>query len=229
MRITRAGWVLMTVLSVSIVIVAAQYLSFDPAVYFPQQRAVYGERELALGAHIAGAMVALAVGPWQFSRRLRRRLPRLHRGLGVLYLLGCLIGAAGGLVLSLTAHGGVAAGLGFAALAVCWLVTGGAGLRMILAGRAADHRRWMTRSFALTFAAVTLRLMLGTYGGLSSAGLVDLDFTSVYVAVAWLCWVPNLAIAWWFTRTRPRSVVALAGRGDHAVTAVTGPSSTTGS
>lgn len=199
MRISWAGWALMTVLSLFIVSIAAKYLTFDPAVYFEQQREIYVERVLALGLHVSGAIVALAIGPLQFVGAIRRRLPRLHRAIGILYLLGCLAGGIGGLLLAPTAHGGPIASVGFAGLAISWLVTGAVGLRMILTGRVADHRRWMIRSFALTFSAVTLRLMLLTYGGLASADLITLDFTTAYVAIAWLCWVPNLLIAIHFT------------------------------
>ncbi|MER7585544.1 DUF2306 domain-containing protein [Kitasatospora sp. NPDC097691] len=197
MRITRAGWAIMTVLSTLIVLLAARYAGLDPDDFFSEQRATYLAHELPLAVHISGAAVALAVGPWQFAARLRRRWPRLHRVLGVIYLLGCLVGGAGALLLAPVAYGGAVARLGFACLGAAWLVTGGIGLRMILRRRVEDHRRWMVRSFALTFAAVTLRLMLG------AAKAADLDFRTSYLVIAWLCWVPNLVLACWFTRPRP--------------------------
>ncbi|WP_224277141.1 DUF2306 domain-containing protein [Streptomyces sp. LS1784] len=197
MRITRAGWAVMTVLSMLIVVISAKYISFDPAVFFEHQRATYLSHEVPLYIHIFGAVTALAVGPWQFSTRLRERSPRRHRRIGVTYLLACLVGGVGALLLAPVAYGGAVAGLGFACLAVAWLVTGGAGLRAILDGRVIDHRRWMIRSFALTFAAVTLRLML------LAATAARLDFRTSYTAIAWLCWVPNLLLACWFTRRRP--------------------------
>ncbi|WP_370120675.1 DUF2306 domain-containing protein [Streptacidiphilus sp. MAP12-33] len=193
------GWLVTTLLSVLAVAYAARYLTLDPAVFFSRQRAVYLRHELPLAVHISGAVVAMATGPWQFSGRLRRRRPRLHRRLGVAYLLGCLVAGIGALLLAPIAYGGPVAGLGFAALAVAWLVTGAIGLRMILRRRVADHRRWMLRSFALTFAAVMLRLMLGV------AGALHLDFRASYQAVAWLSWLPNLILAWWFTRPRGRA------------------------
>jgi mannose-6-phosphate isomerase-like protein (cupin superfamily) len=58
------------------------------------------------------------------------------------------------------AFGGPIARLGFAGLALAWLVTGTCAYRAIRAGNVALHRRWMVRNFALTFAAVTLRLWL---------------------------------------------------------------------
>ncbi|MFD4657846.1 DUF2306 domain-containing protein [Kitasatospora sp. NPDC058444] len=196
MRITRAGWAVMTALSTLIVAVSAKYLDFDPAGFFTQQRATYLSHQLPLYVHIFGALTALLVGPWQFAARLRERRPRLHRRIGVTYLLGCLVGGVGALLMAPVAYGGAVSGFGFACLAVAWLVTGGAGLRAILDGRVTDHRRWMIRSFALTFAAVTLRLML------IAVAAAHLDFRTSYTAIAWLCWVPNLLLACWFTRSR---------------------------
>ncbi|MET8544745.1 DUF2306 domain-containing protein [Kitasatospora sp. NPDC004799] len=197
MRITRAGWAVMTVLSTLIVAMSATYFRFDPETYFTSQRATYLSHRLPLYVHIFGAVTALAVGPWQFSRRLRERWPRWHRRIGVTYLLACLVGGVGALLLAPIAYGGAVSGAGFACLAVAWLVTGGAGLRAVLDGRVIDHRRWMVRSFALTFAAVTLRLML------LAVAAAHLDFRTSYPAIAWLCWVPNLLLACWFTRARP--------------------------
>ncbi|SEM30577.1 DUF2306 domain-containing protein [Streptacidiphilus jiangxiensis] len=199
LRPTRGGWSVVTLLSLVMAAVAARYVTLDPAVFFSLQRATYLHHELPLGVHVSGAVVAMATGPWQFSSVLRRRWPRLHRRLGVGYLLGCLVAGIGALFLAPIAYGGAVSGFGFAALAVAWLTTGAIGLRMILRRRVADHRRWMLRSFALTFAAVTLRLMLAL------AGALHLDFRVSYETVAWLSWLPNLALAWWFTRKRPRT------------------------
>lgn len=196
MRTTRAGWAVMTLLSTLIVAASAKYLGFDPATFFTRQRATYLSHRLPLYVHVFGALTALLVGPWQFAERLRERRRRLHRRIGVTYLLGCLVGGVGALLMAPVAYGGPVSGGGFACLAVAWLVTGGAGLRAILDGRVIDHRRWMIRSFALTFAAVTLRLML------IAVAVAHLDFRTSYPAIAWLCWVPNLLLAWWFTRGR---------------------------
>lgn len=46
----------------------------------------------------------------------------------------------------------------------------------------------MLRSYALTSAAITLRLYLG------AATAAKLPFADAYPAIAWLCWVPNLAL-----------------------------------
>ena len=47
----------------------------------------------------------------------------------------------------------------------------------------------MVRGFALSFAAVTLRILLP---GAMAAGV---PFELAHPAIAWLCWVPNLLLA----------------------------------
>ena len=196
----RLGWSVATLLSMLIVLYAIAYFRFDPRTYFPQQRAVYLAHRVPLYLHIAGASLALLAAPWQLSRSLRRRWPWLHRATGRVYLVGVLIGGIGGLAMAPLSYGGPVAHAGFAALALAWLATTATGLVAIRRGDVARHRRWMTRSFALTFAAVTLRIYLGAYQGLHAAGVLPVSFAAAYAAIAWLAWGPNLAIAWRLTR-----------------------------
>ncbi|HEY8571895.1 DUF2306 domain-containing protein [Phenylobacterium sp.] len=142
-----------------------------------------------LFAHAGFAATALLVGPFQFLPKLRARRPRLHRWMGRIYVFACLGGGATGLALAIGTTAGPVAAAGFAALALAWLFTTGQAFRLALARRFVEHRRWMVRSFALTFAAVTLRLYL-PFGP-----MMGIDFMTAYVAIAWLCWVPNLAFA----------------------------------
>ena len=56
----------------------------------------------------------------------------------------------------------------------------------------------MLRSYALTLAAVTLRVYLPL------SQIYGIDFIAAYQAIAWLCWVPNLVIVDWFVLKRAR-------------------------
>jgi uncharacterized membrane protein len=145
--------------------------------------------------HVFGALFALAVGPFQFLDRLRGRHPRMHRWMGRAYLLlGVLVGGLAGLYLSQFAHGGPVAQLGFGALALAWLYTGARAFDAIRRQEFAAHRRWMTRNYALAFAAVMLRLYL------PAAVIAGVDFAIAYAVIAWACWVPNLLLAEWRLR-----------------------------
>jgi uncharacterized membrane protein len=156
----------------------------------PEMKASFELRPVGIYMHVFSAVFALAIGPFQFSERLRERSRRLHRWLGRLYLgVGVLLGGLSGLYLSQYALGGPVAKLGFAALAVCWIATGVAAYRAVRRGDIASHRKWMVRNLALTLAAVTLRIYFPV---LAVAGV---PFEVAYPLVAWLCWVPNLIVA----------------------------------
>jgi len=76
---------------------------------------------------------------------------------------------------------GPLAACGFGFLAISRLVTTGLGIRHAMAGDQATHRQWVTRSIALTLAAVTLRLYLPI------PLLFELNYSAAYTAIAWLC------------------------------------------
>lgn len=160
-------------------------------------------------AHFIGSGIALLVGGFQFSARLRSARPQLHRWIGRSYLLAVLVGGIGGLGLSAISHGGPPTHTGFALLAVLWLYSSAQAYRAIRSGDLAGHRTWMIRSFALTFAAVTLRIQLGLF-----TGVLGWSFDDAYVTVAWLSWVPNLVIAeWWLVQTRRSAASPVQGAG----------------
>ena len=148
--------------------------------------------------HVLGGGLCLLIGGFQFSKRLRSKRIRLHRNFGRAYLILVLIGGIGGLILAPQADGGLVARIGFFTLALLWLFSG---LQAYLAVRRKDvetHRAWMVRNFALTFAAVTLRIQLGLLAGFG------VGFDEAYPVVAWLSWVPNLILVeWYFALSAP--------------------------
>ncbi|MHA7132679.1 DUF2306 domain-containing protein [Oerskovia turbata] len=171
----------------------------------------YVERPPAIQAafytHIAFAAVALLLGPVQFVGRWRRRVPRLHRALGRLYLVGVGVGALAGLVISAASSVAFLGFFGFGSLAVLWGWTGWKAYRSIRAGRVAEHRAWMIRCFALTYAAVTLRLWIGVLVAVQLPFIgPDTDpaalFDTAYAPVAFLSWLPNIVIAEWMIARR---------------------------
>ena len=143
-------------------------------------------------AHVFASIIALVIGPFQFSAALRKNRPTLHRWLGRSYLVvGVLIGGLVGLYMSQYAFGGPVARLGFAALALLWLYSGLRAYLAIRRGAIDEHRKWMVRNFSLTFAAVTLRIYLPVSMALG------IEFSLAYPIIAWLCWVPNVLFAEW--------------------------------
>jgi len=204
-RLAGPGWVIMTLACVAIVVYASRYLTFDPEVYFPEQREPYLQHQFALGVHVLSGMLALLIGPFQFVGRLRHRFVRVHRFMGATYVASATALGVTGLILAPTAYTGLVASAGFTVLDLAMLFTTWTAVRMIVAGRYGEHRRWMIRSFSLIMAGVMLRLWTLIYGGLAAIGIVDFSFETAYAAIAWLCWVPNLMLAIWFTRHRQMS------------------------
>jgi uncharacterized membrane protein len=143
----------------------------------------------ALVVHIACAATALLIGPFQFIAAIRARWPRWHRRLGTAYVGLCLVGGLAALVLALGAATGPITTAGFGSLAIAWLFCTASAWRFARARDFVRHRRWMIRSFALTLAAVTLRLYLPVIF------IAHLDFDTSYRAISFLCWVPNLIVA----------------------------------
>jgi hypothetical protein len=128
------------------------------------------------------------LSPVQLLPWIRRRFPQVHRITGRVYVIGCLAGGVGGFVAAFGSTAGPIATAGFALLAPTWIFVNIQGWRAAVGRRFQDHRRWMLRSFSLTFAAVTLRLYLpiGMVAGLS--------FVEIYRATAWISWIPNLIL-----------------------------------
>jgi len=148
----------------------------------------------ALVVHAGLASTALILGAIQFFPRLRARWPRWHRRAGTVYVICCLVGGSAGLLLALGVSSGPIATAGFGTLAVLWIAFTANAWRLARARDFVRHRRWMIRSYALTFAAVTLRLYLPI------AAIAHMDFMQAYRAISFLAWVPNLIVAEWLVR-----------------------------
>lgn len=165
----------------------------------PEMAAAFDEHRLLITVHAIGASVALLLGPLQFLDHLRARAPRAHRMLGYLYLvLGVGVGGTAGVMLARFSFGGLVSHVGFGTLGCLWLFTGFMALAAAKRRHFDAHRLWMERNFALTLAAVTLRLYV------PASVAAGVRFEEFYPAVAWLCWVPNLIVVEWCRgRTEP--------------------------
>lgn len=149
--------------------------------------------------HIFLGGIALLSGWSQFSTRFRTRNLSTHRLLGKIYVGACVLSGSAGLYLAFYATGGWVASLGFGGLAVSWLFTTSNAFLSIRNKQIEKHQRWMIRSYALTFAAVTLRIYLPL------SQVAQLDFIDAYRGIAWLCWIPNLLVAEWIISSLPCS------------------------
>ena len=176
-------------LSLGVALYAAQQLMGDIQSKLEFLAFHLRDRPWALYAHIAASALALGVLPIQFSATLRQRWRVLHRLSGRAYGVAVLIAGLSALQLALGTESSALTAAGFGTLAVLWLITTARGIWLARAGRISEHRAWMIRSAALTFAAVTLRIWLPV------SMISGVEFEIAYAAIAWLCWLPNLLVA----------------------------------
>jgi hypothetical protein len=120
-----------------------------------------------------------------------------HRVLGWIYCSAVLLGWCASLWIAPHSQTGWIASAGFLALGAGWIVTTGLAVQFILGGDTIRHRRWMIRSFALTAAAITLRMYLPLIF------VFHWNFSIAYAAIAWLCWIPNAIAAEVYLRFMP--------------------------
>ena len=140
--------------------------------------------------HIFFGSIAMLIGWSQFSKRIRNRNLKLHRTLGKVYLVSVILSGLAGFYLALFASGGIVSTLGFGGLAIGWLSTSILAYLSIRKKEIDQHQYWMIRSYALCWAAVTLRIWLPLF-----QFAFVMEFLTAYRIIAWLCWVPNLLVA----------------------------------
>lgn len=207
-RIIRiSGWLLMMLLATLIALVSLRFFFQRPEVAAgPLLGQKFAAHYPLFLTHVVGGILALLLGPWQFWGGLRNRHLSFHRWLGRIYLAAVLGGGVAGLYLAAIAFGGLPAQFGFSSLDVLWLATASLAYVRVRRGDLDAHREWMIRNYALTFAAVTLRLWIPL---LLSTGL---SFEVAYPIIAWLSWVPNLLAAEIYITIARRRRVMIASR-----------------
>jgi uncharacterized membrane protein YozB (DUF420 family) len=179
-------------------VLVAPYLRFDPG---SSRLPVTSEAQFALlVVHVLAAGVALALGPLQFIPAVRRRR-RWHRRIGRVYLLvGVLPAGLAGIPVALLSDR-LLTQVGLVIPAVGWLVTGWLAVRAVRRGDVEAHRSWMTRNYALTFLAITARVLvpLMLLGRIlltgADPGSLGSEVPSLIPLGQVLGWIVNLAVA----------------------------------
>lgn len=174
--------------------ITLQYIPLDTDVAFLRIKQDYvgmAHYRWAFFIHAYTAMLVLPAGFTQFSGWLRKKYRQVHRVGGWIYI-GTVLLAAGpsGLVIGIYANGGISSQIAFCLLAILWIVFTLIAIIRLRQGHYPAHRNWMIRSFALALSAITLRAWKWLLVALFHPRPMD-----VYIIVAWLGWVGNLAVA----------------------------------
>jgi uncharacterized membrane protein len=148
--------------------------------------------------HIFSSLLILAAGLTQFSTYVLQRAINIHRWIGKIYTYGILIiSAPAAFVMSFYANGGWIAKPSFILLSLLWWYTTWQGFQAIRRKAIREHGIWMLRSYALTFSAITLRLMQAGF-----AAYTEMDLDTTYQIVSWTSWILNLLVAEWVIKQR---------------------------
>ncbi len=140
--------------------------------------------------HVVGASVCLAAGTPLMFPAWTWRHPLGHRILGYVYLNAVLwMAAPAGLVLAMTAKGGLWGMLGFSVAGVLWWSSTWLGYRAIRRGDVAAHVRYMVRSYSWALSAPAFRVIQ------ASLLFCGLDDATNYVASLWLSIAASVCLA----------------------------------
>ncbi len=181
------------------------YWNFRPDVNFLLTKPILVHHPIwrtAFYIHIFGGMLAIVLGPFQFLKYIRRKNLNLHRVLGKIYVAAVLfIAAPTGLYMAFYANGGISASIGFILMSILWFYTTFMAVNTIRKKQVNEHIKWMVRSYAMTFAAVTLRLWVPF---LSLA--INMEHLKVIIITAWISWLFNLVAAEFILKLKPESL-----------------------
>ena len=179
---------------------------FDPA--SPTAKHFAPALEFLLIHGFFGAL-ALLLGVFQLSNRLRARYLGLHRKLGYVYIVSVFIGAPMAIPLA-----AAIATPSLVAASVCqaagWLISTAIALYCVRTGNIVQHRRWMIRGyfFAMVFTTARVIVPIPPILAMGDAG-VEIVVWSTILAAAFL---PNIILDWRSIARRPavRQTMAMA-------------------
>jgi uncharacterized membrane protein len=142
---------------------------------------------------IAGTIMLLAA-PIQFISTIRKKMPKVHRYLGRVYVISVVISALVAIYISIDkmifAEGVITFATGLIGLAVASLVTTLTAYAMIRNRNYEQHREWMIRSYIVTLGFVTFRIFTDIFNGT----LFQVDGLEIVNIMAWACWSIPLLI-----------------------------------
>lgn len=149
------------------------------------------EWRIAFFIHVFSSVLALLAGFTQFSKRLLKHKPKLHRAIGYSYVVNILmVTGPAGLLMSFYANGGITSRVAFVILSVLWIGFTAIALYKAIRKDFHAHRVFMIYSYALTLSAITLRIWK-----VLLANFTDIPPMDRYRIIAWLGWTLNLIVA----------------------------------
>ncbi len=180
---------------------------FDPSTPIAQH---FAPAKLFLALHATFAGLAMALGAFQFSNRLRARYLKLHRALGYVYVVSVFIGAPLGIPLAAKIDTPSLAAAS-AVQAFGWMLCTGVALYCVRSGNVTQHRRWMIRGYPFAMVFTVARILIPIPPILRS-GFVGIEIV-VWSAIALAAFLPSVVLDWRSVFPRPTAQAAVARAG----------------
>lgn len=177
---------------------------FDPSSKIAQH---FAPVKWYLVPHAFFGALAMLVGAFQFSSRLRARYLKVHRTLGYVYITGAFISGPLGVLIAKRIGSLLLAGAS-AVQAFGWTLTAAMALYCIRHGNIAQHRRWMIRSYPFAMAFTVARVII-PIPPVFKLGLPGIELV-VWSTIALAAFLPNVFLDWRAMTARPASRAAAA-------------------
>ena len=161
-----------------------------------------------IGVHFAMGGVILILGSIQLLKSVRIKYPAVHRWIGRIYVVACLLAAAGGLLFIVVKGtiGGIVMDVGFSIYGILMFMAAIETYRHARSGRLDKHRAWALRLYALAIGSWLYRIDYGFWllftGGVGHNDLFTGSFDRV---MAFFFYIPNLLVTEAYLRSRRRS------------------------
>ena len=162
-----------------------------------------------IGLHFAAGGIILVLGSIQLIDAVRVRFPVLHRWIGRVYVVACLLAAVGGLafIMMKGTIGGSVMNVGFALYGLLMLVAAIATYRYAVLGDMDRHRAWALRLYALAIGSWLYRIDYGFWVMLTDGLGHNKTFSGPFDQfMAFFFYLPNLLVVELFVRASRRRV-----------------------
>lgn len=201
---TFVGFMVLNVGTFLMLKLILQYSALDDHVAFLKQKQAYLHLKVwkaAFYIHVFSSILTLLAGFTQFSKEFLRKHRPLHRLVGKIYAWDILaVNFPAGLVMAVYANGHLPSKMAFLILDSLWFWFTLKAVLEIKKGNIQSHRDYMTRSYALTLSALTLRTWK-----IILTNTTSIPAETIYMMDAWLGFVPNLLCAEWLISRRKQT------------------------
>jgi uncharacterized membrane protein len=170
---------------------------FDPSSEIAQH---FAPVKWYLIPHAFFGALAMLLGAFQFSNRLRARYLKVHRMLGYVYVTSVFIAAPLGFPIA-QKNGSLSLAAASATQALGWMATTAIALYCIRHGNIVQHRRWMMRSYPFAMVFTVARLII-PIPPIFKLGLPGIEMV-VWSTIALAAFLPTVFLDWRAIMARP--------------------------